>query len=314
MEEYDIDKLYETLSNLESTKESIKENHSDYSLQKLEYKNSIKKYRKNLLLFYKKIILYISAYSTLLITPFLIKPISKQISGEDLTCSLTITEYEKDKEPKEKVYETTYNNDKDKVYIKLIEPWRYDGSRTSKYYDVTGSNLLLDDYLDYDITSMSPSFEREEYYIGNIDDTVDKPTQRLCTYTYDKDTIKNEKYNANLYLLSSLYLVVLSLSSIKIIKDYKYNKINSLLRILIYEINLLKSYKTTQKEINNKALLEVLKTKDILLNEINKYEELKKAYEEEYNKISLSLSDPRELIERYNNVTSSDMLLVKKSL
>ena len=43
MEEYDIDKLYETLSNLESTKESIKENHSDYSLQKLEYKNSIKK-------------------------------------------------------------------------------------------------------------------------------------------------------------------------------------------------------------------------------------------------------------------------------
>lgn len=314
MEEYDIDKLYETLSNLESTKEIIKENHSDYSLQKLEYKNSIKKYRKNLLSFYKKIILYISAYSTLLITPFLIKPISKQISGEDLTCSLIITEYEKDKEPKEKVYETTYNNDKDKVYIKLIEPWRYDGSRTSKYYDVTGSNLLLDDYLDYDITSMSPSFEREEYYIGNIDDTVDKPTQRLCTYTYDKDTIKNEKYNANLYLLSSLYLVVLSLSSIKIIKDYKYNKINSLLRILIYEINLLKSYKTTQKEINNKALLEVLKTKDILLNEINKYEELKKAYEEEYNKISLSLSDPRELIERYNNVTSSDMLLVKKSL
>lgn len=314
MEEYDIDKLYETLSNLESTKEIIKENHSDYSLQKLEYKNSIKKYRKNLLSFYKKIILYISAYSTLLITPFLIKPISKQISGEDLTCSLIITEYEKDKEPKEKVYQTTYNNDKDKVYIKLIEPWRYDGSRTSKYYDVTGSNLLLDDYLDYDITSMSPSFEREEYYIGNIDDTVDKPTQRLCTYTYDKDTIKNEKYNANLYLLSSLYLVVLSLSSIKIIKDYKYNKINSLLRILIYEINLLKSYKTTQKEINNKALLEVLKTKDILLNEINKYEELKKAYEEEYNKISLSLSDPRELIERYNNVTSSDMLLVKKSL
>ena len=314
MEEYDIDKLYETLSNLESTKESIKENHSDYSLQKLEYKNSIKKYRKNLLSFYKKIILYISAYSTLLITPFLIKPISKQISGEDLTCSLIITEYEKGKEPKEKVYETTYNNDKDKVYIKLIEPWRYDGSRTSKYYDVTDSNLLLDDYLDYDITSMSPSFEREEYYIGNIDDTVDKPTQRLCTYTYDKDTIKNEKYNANLYLLSSLYLVVLSLSSIKIIKDYKYNKINSLLRILIYEINLLKSFKTTQKEINNKALLEVLKTKDILLNEINKYEELKKAYEEEYNKISLSLSDPRELIERYNNVTSSDMLLVKKSL
>ena len=77
---------------------------------------------------------------------------------------------------------------------------------------------------------------------------------------------------------------------------------------------MLKSFKTTQKEINNKALLEVLKTKDILLNEINKYEELKKAYEEEYNKIFLSLSDPRELIERYNNVTSSDMLLVKKSL
>ena len=133
-------------------------------------------------------------------------------------------------------------------------------------------------------------------------------------FEIELEYIKNEKYNANLYLLSSLYLVVLSLSSIKIIKDYKYNKINSLLRILIYEINLLKSFKTTQKEINNKALLEVLKTKDILLNEINKYEELKKAYEEEYNKISLSLSDPRELIERYNNVTSSDMLLVKKSL
>lgn len=314
MEEVDIDKLYETLSDLESTKETIKENHSDYSLQKLEYKNALKKYRKKLFSFYKKIIIYISAYSTLLITPFLIKPISKQISGEDLTCSLTITEYEKDKEPKEKVYETTYNNDKDKVYIKLIEPWRYDGSRTSKYYDVTDLNVLLDDYLDYDITSMSPSFEREEYYIGNIDDTVEKPTQRLCTYTYDKDTIKNEKYNTNIYILSFIYLVVLSLSSIKIIKDYKYDEINSLLKKLINEINSLKSYKTTQKEKNNKSLLEVLKTKDLLLNEINKYEELKKAYEEEYNKISLSLSDPRELIERYNNLTSQDMLLVKKSL
>lgn len=314
MEEYDIDKLYETLSDLESTKETIKENHSDYSLQKLEYKNVLKKYRKKLFSFYKKIIIYISAYSTLLIAPFLIKPISKQISGEDLTCSLTVTEYEKDKEPKEKVYETTYNNDKDKVYIKLIEPWRYDGSRTSKYYDVTGSNVLLDDYLDYDITSMSPSFEREEYYIGNIDDTVEKPTQRLCTYTYDKDTIKNEKYNTNIYLLSFIYLIVLSLSSIKIINDYRYGEINSLLKKLINEINSLKSYKITQKEKNNKSLLEVLKTKDLLLNEVNKYEELKKAYEEEYNKISLSLSDPRELIERYNNLTSQDMLLVKKSL
>ena len=115
-------------------------------------------------------------------------------------------------------------------------------------------------------------------------------------------------------LIKLFIIVILLIVGIILIKDYKYNKINSLLRKLINEINLLKSFKTTQKEINKKALLEVLKTKDILLNEINKYEELKKAYEEEYNKIFLSLSDPRELIERYNNVTSSDMLLVKKSL
>lgn len=122
-------------------------------------------------------------YHYLLITPFLIKPISKWISAEDLTCSLTITEYEKDK-----------------VYIKLIEPWRYDVKWISKYYNVIVLNILLDDYLDYDITSMSSSFEREEYYIGNIYGIVVKPTQRPCTYTYDKDTIKNEKYITNIYL------------------------------------------------------------------------------------------------------------------
>lgn len=184
-----------------------------------------------------------------------------------------------------------------KAYIILTEPYNKLGYRNIITYDVSDIELTSPlDYYDLDLTRVAKTLSTMEFIDESKETENIEESKKLIIETLDYD---NAKCNANTRMYLSLVVMALGYIILEAAYKSEYEKgiLNSQLIKIQESIN----------EISNSDNINILKANiDILINTINNLismsEELTKEWNSLFSKNKYLLSDPSELLERYDEL------------
>ena len=184
-----------------------------------------------------------------------------------------------------------------KAYIILTEPYNKLGYRNIITYDVSDIELTSPlDYYDLDLTRVAKTSSTMEFIDESKETENIEESKKLIIETLDYD---NAKCNANTRMYLSLVVMALGYIILEAAykSEYKKGILNSQLIKIQESIN----------EISNSDNINILKANiDILINTINNLismsEELTKEWNSLFSKNKYLLSDPSELLERYDEL------------
>ena len=184
-----------------------------------------------------------------------------------------------------------------KAYIILTEPYNKLGYRNIITYDVSDIELTSPlDYYDLDLTRVAKTSSTMEFIDGSKETENIEESKKLIIETLDYD---NAKCNANTRMYLSLVVMALGYIILEAAYKSEYEKgiLNSQLIKIQESIN----------EISNSDNINILKANiDALINTINNLismsEELTKEWNSLFSKNKYLLSDPSELLERYDEL------------
>ncbi len=184
-----------------------------------------------------------------------------------------------------------------KAYIILTEPYNKLGYRNIITYDVSDIELTSPlDYYDLDLTRVAKTSSTMEFIDESKETENIEESKKLIIETLDYD---NAKCNANTRMYLSLVVMALGYIILEAAYKSEYEKgiLNSQLIKIQESIN----------EISNSDNINILKANiDILINTINNLismsEELTKEWNSLFSKNKYLLSDPSELLERYDEL------------
>lgn len=184
-----------------------------------------------------------------------------------------------------------------KAYIILTEPYNKLGYRNIITYDVSDIELTSPlDYYDLDLTRVAKTSSTMEFIDGSKETENIEESKKLIIETLDYD---NAKCNANTRMYLSLVVMALGYIILEAAYKSEYEKgiLNSQLIKIQESIN----------EISNSDNINILKANiDALINTINNLismsEELTKEWNSLFSKNKYLLSDPSELLEKYDEL------------
>lgn len=184
-----------------------------------------------------------------------------------------------------------------KAYIILTEPYNKLGYRNIITYDVSDIELTSPlDYYDLDLTRVAKTSSTMEFIDESKETENIEESKKLIIETLDYD---NAKCNANTRMYLSLVVMALGYIILEAAYKSEYEKgiLNSQLIKIQESIN----------EISNSDNINILKANiDALINTINNLismsEELTKEWNSLFSKNKYLLSDPSELLERYDEL------------
>ena len=184
-----------------------------------------------------------------------------------------------------------------KAYIILTEPYNKLGYRNIITYDVSDIELTSPlDYYDLDLTRVAKTSSTMEFIDESKETENIEESKKLIIETLDYD---NAKCNANTRMYLSLVAIALGYIILEAAYKSEYEKgiLNSQLIKIQESIN----------EISNSDNINILKANiDVLINIINNLismsEELTKEWNSLFSKNKYLLSDPSELLERYDEL------------
>lgn len=184
-----------------------------------------------------------------------------------------------------------------KAYIILTEPYNKLGYRNIITYDVSDIELPSPlDYYDLDLTRVAKTSSTMEFIDESKETENIEESKKLIIETLDYD---NAKCNANTRMYLSLIAMALGYIIIEAAykSEYKKGILNSQLIKIQESIN----------EISNSDNINILKANiDVLINTINNLismsEELTKEWNSLFSKNKYLLSDPSELLEKYDEL------------
>lgn len=184
-----------------------------------------------------------------------------------------------------------------KAYIILTEPYNKLGYKNIITYDVSDIELTSPlDYYDLDLTRVAKTSSTMEFIDESKETENIEESKKLIIETLDYD---NAKCNANTRMYLSLVVMALGYIILEAAYKSEYEKgiLNSQLIKIQESIN----------EISNSDNINILKANiDILINTINNLismsEELTKEWNSLFSKNKYLLSDPSELLERYDEL------------
>lgn len=184
-----------------------------------------------------------------------------------------------------------------KAYIILTEPYNKLGYRNIITYDVSDIELTSPlDYYDLDLTRVAKTSSTMEFIDESKETENIEESKKLIIETLDYD---NAKCNANTRMYLSLIAMALGYIILEAAYKSEYEKgiLNSQLIKIQESIN----------EISNSDNINILKANiDVLINTINNLismsEELTKEWNSLFSKNKYLLSDPSELLERYDEL------------
>lgn len=184
-----------------------------------------------------------------------------------------------------------------KAYIILTEPYNKLGYRNIITYDVSDIELPSHlDYYDLDLTRVAKTSSTMEFIDESKETENIEESKKLIIETLDYD---NAKCNANTRMYLSLVAIAFGYIILEAAYKSEYEKgiLNSQLIKIQESIN----------EISNSDNINILKANiDVLINTINNLismsEELTKEWNSLFSKNKYLLSDPSELLERYDEL------------
>lgn len=184
-----------------------------------------------------------------------------------------------------------------KAYIILTEPYNKLGYRNIITYDVSDIELPSPlDYYDLDLTRVAKTSSTMEFIDESKETENIEESKKLIIETLDYD---NAKCNANTRMYLSL--IAMALGYIILEAAYKSEYKKGILNSQLIKIN------ESIHEISNSDNINILKANiDVLINIINNLismsEELTKEWNSLFSKNKFLLSDPSELLEKYDEL------------
>lgn len=299
--ESDEEMLKELLDKLDETIDLLTQRNIYYKELTNELKRQLRIRRK----YQKKLITssftFILAFTIMASAPLaLVSNFKKRKDAYTIIPKTTYT-YEEGMTPTVNSEEVLLSDVKDeeskKAYIILTEPYNKLGYRNIITYDVSDIELPSPlDYYDLDLTRVAKTSSTMEFIDESKETENIEESKKLIIETLDYD---NAKCNANTRMYLSLVVMVLGYIIIEAAYKSEYEKgiLNSQLIKIKESIN----------EISNSDNINILKANiDVLINTINNLismsEELTKEWNSLFSKNKYLLSDPSELLERYDEL------------
>ncbi len=299
--ESDEETLKELLDKLDETIDLLTQRNIYYKELTNELKRQLRIRRK----YQKKLITssftFILAFTIMASAPLaLVSNFKKRKDAYTIIPKTTYT-YEEGMTPTVNSEEVLLSDVKDeeskKAYIILIEPYNKLGYRNIITYDVSDIELPSPlDYYDLDLTRVAKTSSTMEFIDESKETENIEESKKLIIETLDYD---NAKCNANTRMYLSLIAMALGYIIIEAAykSEYKKGILNSQLIKIKESIN----------EISNSDNINILKANiDVLINTINNLismsEELTKEWNSLFSKNKYLLSDPSELLEKYDEL------------
>lgn len=299
--ESDEEMLKELLDKLDETIDLLTQRNIYYKELTNELKRQLRIRRK----YQKKLITssftFILAFTIMASAPLaLVSNFKKRKDAYTIIPKTTYT-YEEGMTPTVNSEEVLLSDVKDeeskKAYIILTEPYNKLGYRNIITYDVSDIELPSPlDYYDLDLTRVAKTSSTMEFIDESKETENIEESKKLIIETLDYD---NAKCNANTRMYLSLIAMVLGYIIIEAAykSEYKKGILNSQLIKIKESIN----------EISNSDNINILKANiDVLINIINNLismsEELTKEWNSLFSKNKYLLSDPSELLEKYDEL------------
>lgn len=299
--ESDEETLKELLDKLDETIDLLTQRNIYYKELTNELKRQLRIRRK----YQKKLIAssftFILAFTIMASAPLaLVSNFKKRKDAYTIIPKTTYT-YEEGMTPTVNSEEVLLSDVKDeeskKAYIILTEPYNKLGYRNIITYDVSDIELPSPlDYYDLDLTRVAKTSSTMEFIDESKETENIEESKKLIIETLDYD---NAKCNANTRMYLSLIAMVLGYIIIEAAykSEYKKGILNSQLIKIKESIN----------EISNSDNINIFKANiDVLINIINNLismsEELTKEWNSLFSKNKYLLSDPSELLERYDEL------------
>lgn len=299
--ESDEEMLKELLDKLDETIDLLTQRNIYYKELTNELKRQLRIRRK----YQKKLITssftFILAFTIMASAPLaLVSNFKKRKDAYTIIPKTTYT-YEEGMTPTVNSEEVLLSDVKDeeskKAYIILTEPYNKLGYRNIITYDVSDIELPSPlDYYDLDLTRVAKTSSTMEFIDESKETENIEESKKLIIETLDYD---NAKCNANTRMYLSLIAMALGYIIIEAAykSEYKKGILNSQLIKIQESIN----------EISNSDNINILKANiDVLINTINNLismsEELTKEWNSLFSKNKYLLSDPSELLEKYDEL------------
>lgn len=299
--ESDEEMLKELLDKLDETIDLLTQRNIYYKELTNELKRQLRIRRK----YQKKLITssftFILAFTIMASAPLaLVSNFKKRKDSYTIIPKTTYT-YEEGMTPTVNSEEVLLSDVKDeeskKAYIILTEPYNKLGYRNIITYDVSDIELPSPlDYYDLDLTRVAKTSSTMEFIDESKETENIEESKKLIIETLDYD---NAKCNANTRMYLSLIAMVLGYIILEAAykSEYKKGILNSQLIKIQESIN----------EISNSDNINILKANiDVLINIINNLismsEELTKEWNSLFSKNKYLLSDPSELLEKYDEL------------
>lgn len=299
--ESDEEMLKELLDKLDETIDLLTQRNIYYKELTNELKRQLRIRRK----YQKKLITssftFILAFTIMASAPLaLVSNFKKRKDAYTIIPKTTYT-YEEGMTPTVNSEEVLLSDVKDeeskKAYIILTEPYNKLGYRNIITYDVSDIELPSPlDYYDLDLTRVAKTSSTMEFIDESKETENIEESKKLIIETLDYD---NAKCNANTRMYLSLIAMVLGYIILEAAykSEYKKGILNSQLIKIQESIN----------EISNSDNINILKANiDVLINIINNLismsEELTKEWNSLFSKNKYLLSDPSELLEKYDEL------------
>lgn len=299
--ESDEEMLKELLDKLDETIDLLTQRNIYYKELTNELKRQLRIRRK----YQKKLITssftFILAFTIMASAPLaLVSNFKKRKDAYTIIPKTTYT-YEEGMTPTVNSEEVLLSDVKDeeskKAYIILTEPYNKLGYRNIITYDVSDIELPSPlDYYDLDLTRVAKTSSTMEFIDESKETENIEESKKLIIETLDYD---NAKCNANTRMYLSLITMALGYIILEAAykSEYKKGILNSQLIKIEESIN----------EIGNSDNINILKANiDVLINTINNLismsEELTKEWNSLFSKNKYLLSDPSELLEKYDEL------------
>lgn len=288
-----IDALSEILEAVDKTTTELNRYFESYQTDMAQMKRrnkTINRYKKEVIKSSASVLL---TFSLLIGLPFGAHKLAKKLGEGKDKVLIEVSTYEKDKEPTlEKTSRYSIDGPEDKVYIIETIPskeFNYDLVMT---YDATNEKCTkVEDYYNLDLSTL-PLISTKNV----IEDKENQESKRIVMEKVDYNHIYNDAKSI-LHLFYAIYIFTIAVLSVVELKSDELSlAINSIRELLdnIKEVCSCESTKELKKKTNA--------IKEMIMRILNSDKKLLDRFESEFDKNRDLMSDPAELLNKYNEL------------
>lgn len=307
----DIDDLDDLLFSIKNSNQELKSNLTALDFNRQNYKANKREMKHKKRIFVSDVARdFIIPTAIIITSAFSVSPLAKSLTEDHNICPKTTTIYDEDTKDESSHY-VNYKGQTDKTYIIKAERLDENGQIETVVYDASGLNFENDkDYLNYDLNKLEKvsdgvSLTVSPSEVGDI--IVEK-------WDYEIDKMENDKYFETFIILYSIFCAIVVLGNIIFIK-LGISTLGEKLNALVNDYRNLKEQKEEYKTRKKEILENIQAINYILLEEINKNEDLRNKYIEVFDKNKDKMLDPSMLESSFNELLKNlDTSKLRKEL